>query len=93
MVFPQHEPLRYAVSFSLNDTHGSKSLYEGLRHSISFQLPEGLPENNHTGKKKSIIMRGSSMQIVRFSGLIKGSAKKKGEEENERERERERERE
>ncbi|RUS75939.1 hypothetical protein EGW08_016304 [Elysia chlorotica] len=45
----EHEPLRYAVGYSLdNATEAPRgSLYQGLRHSVTFQLLGGLPENGY----------------------------------------------
>lgn len=53
VIYLQHLPLRYEVSYSLNGSENDDDLhilYHGLRHEFNFQLPAGLISQNYQGR-------------------------------------------
>ena len=46
-------PLTYEVSYSVDPTAPNDLVYSGLSSGVSFHLPAGRAENNHSGKLPS----------------------------------------
>ena len=46
----QDKPIRYEVSYTLNQGDPYDIIYQGLNHEIGFQLPAGNLDNDYKGK-------------------------------------------
>ena len=50
LLFIQHAPIQYEISYSLNETEDLTILYFGMKHAVKFQLPAGYENNSHRGR-------------------------------------------
>jgi hypothetical protein len=50
VLLSQDSPLRYEVSYSLSDDEPPRLIYRGLKQTVNFTLPAGLPSHNYSGE-------------------------------------------
>ncbi|XP_048754124.2 polycystic kidney disease protein 1-like 1 isoform X3 [Ostrea edulis] len=59
----EHQPIQYQVTFDLGSNHSEVFLYRGLRKSVVFKLPAGLPENKFEVFLKVSVLDGQNAAL------------------------------